>query len=940
MIPWYLLKFYAQRHLKFSTACFVLVLANILFYNLFHVFFIFWAFAGGLVLAYSFLSPDSVLPNLLPPYSRKSRKYLEDDELTLMKTVCTVCGLKRCPRHRPELNILAFQPWTNLDIRQKVDEALDELFTIVLKEYVYTWYRDLSEDEEFVDELRTNFRFLASVMFRRMKKVDVPELVTQRVFPAIMKHIDICLQAYKKEGCKGDMQKVVLEYLGSNVHCAMWSRKAELEYLRRLVESLFPYILRPQALNSSICFTETDDYDTDTFVPVLKSTCALVRELIAGSVLLPAMDAIGNPDLLNNLALIFFDNTPPPEATEPPSPMVPFLGQFSQAKARNESCLRYELKDVINPDRQELLYPFMQFLKSEAAINVLQFCLACDDFNRRILSPDVSQSEFVELHMTAKDLYKSYCAPNALDRIKFDDDVVETLREVVEGPPDQVIRLRTSTPLFKAYEHAYNLLENNFLPMFHQSDDYYSMICGGRPNSALSRQMSSSFGTKSNSLRQPKKKDFSLAQFRSKLKDVFRSSEEKLASFDSDPDTMSLNSLNSSLILDEELEDPVSEGDWSMNDLSSWRVTIPRIGARPDLENPRKQYFVFIVDVRRVDVGEGDEVKSQWTVARRYSEFYVLEQKLSEFHGESLDCQLPAKKSFGTKNQNFMEAKKGDVESYLQKLLTKPQLKNSELLYNFLTSEHEFSTSFLPDIKLGKYVKTKLVKEKGQHLDEFLVNFLSSTEAPKPRPSKLPRRGSEASLLSTSSDKFSGTHYENNTNLGFYPADSHPDSVPHTKEFDGVFDSLIYIAKEVYKCSSLVCQLLLTARILFKETIESYLDWYLDRRITQVTQEHRVVLLIHLLRDVLFFDKDPPRTDEDKKQRYDQVVKEFLEFIPGPVASTIGVSKTTEGCTLLLQIFQQPKLNKQMSYMLLDLVILELFPDLSLPVLEKPRDEE
>ena len=52
-----------------------------------------------------------------------------------------------------------------------------------------------------------------------------------------------------------------------------------------------------------------------------------------------------------------------------------------------------------------------------------------DDFNRRILSPDVSQSEFGELHATAKDLYRSYCAPLALDRIKFDDDVVETLKE-------------------------------------------------------------------------------------------------------------------------------------------------------------------------------------------------------------------------------------------------------------------------------------------------------------------------------------------------------------------------------------------------------------------------------------------------------------------------------------------------------------------------------
>lgn len=47
-----------------------------------------------------------------------------------------------------------------------------------------------------------------------------------------------------------DLQEVTLNYLGPNLHYAMQSRKAEQEYIRRLVEKLFPYILRPQALQS------------------------------------------------------------------------------------------------------------------------------------------------------------------------------------------------------------------------------------------------------------------------------------------------------------------------------------------------------------------------------------------------------------------------------------------------------------------------------------------------------------------------------------------------------------------------------------------------------------------------------------------------------------------------------------------------------------------
>ena len=63
---------------------------------------------------------------------------------------------------------------------------------------------------------------------------------------------------------------------------------------------------------------------------------------------------------------------------------------------------------------------------------------------------------------------------------------------------------------------------------------------------------------------------------------------------------------NSSLEEDNTMEDlELTIENFQPHDLSSWRVTIPRIGARPDPENPKKQFFVFIIDVRRVDVAAG-----------------------------------------------------------------------------------------------------------------------------------------------------------------------------------------------------------------------------------------------------------------------------------------------------------------------------------------------
>ena len=41
--------------------------------------------------------------------------------------------------------------------------------------------------------------------------------------------------------------------------------------------------------------------------------------------------------------------------------------------------LRIVLGDLMNGEKPQMLYVFMQFLKSEAAVNVLQFALDCGE---------------------------------------------------------------------------------------------------------------------------------------------------------------------------------------------------------------------------------------------------------------------------------------------------------------------------------------------------------------------------------------------------------------------------------------------------------------------------------------------------------------------------------------------------------------------------------
>lgn len=69
-------------------------------------------------------------------------------------------------------------------------------------------------------------------------------------------------------------------------------------------------------------------------------------------------------------------------------------------------------------------------------------------------------------------------------------------------------------------------------------------------------------------------------------------------------------------------------------------------------------------------------------------------------------------------------------EEFLQKLLQKPALKGSQLLFLFLKTKDEFTNTYLPDVSLGRLIRDvprKLMKERGQHLDAFINVFLSST---------------------------------------------------------------------------------------------------------------------------------------------------------------------------------------------------------------------
>ncbi|KFQ30750.1 Sorting nexin-14, partial [Merops nubicus] len=868
---------------------------------------------------YCSLGPDSLLPNFFFTIKYKP-KQLELPELFPHGHSCAVCGKVKCKRHRPTLLLENYQPWLDLKVPSKVDASLSEVLELVLENFIYPWYRNITDDESSVDELRGTLRFFASVLVRRIHKVDIPTVVTKKMLKAAMKHIEVIAKARQKVKNAEFLQQAALEEYGPELHVALRSRRDELHYLRKLTELLFPYILPPK---STEC----------------RSLALLIREILPGSVFLPSMDFLADPDTVNHLLLIFIDDSPPEKATEPTSSLVPFLQKFAEPRNKKTSVLKLELKEI--RDQQDLLFRFMNFLKQEGAVHVLQFCLTVEEFNDRILQPELSDTEKVSLHEEVQKIYKTYCLDESIDKIRFDSFIVEEIQRIAEGPYMEVVKLQTMRCLFEAYEHVLSLLENVFTPMFCHSDEYFRhLLRGAESPTRNSRFNRSSLSLDDFRTTQKRGESFGISRIGNKIKGVFKSSAMEgamLPNYNLNEGEDDFIEEGVMVMEDDSPEEAVSTPNTPRN-LAAWKISIPYVDFfdDPSLERKdRKERIpVFCIDVERNDRRAVGHEPEHWSVYRRYLEFYVLESKLTEFHGTFPDAQLPSKRIIGPKNYEFLKSKREEFQEYLQKLLQHPELSNSQLLADFLSpngGETQFLDKMLPDVNLGKIIKSvpgKLMKEKGQHLEPFIMNFINSCESPKPKPSR-----PELTILSPTSEnnkKLFNDLFKNNANRSENTERrQNQNYFMEMMTVEGVYDYLMYIGRVVFHIPDWLHHLLMGGRILFKNTLEMYTDYYLHCKLEQLFQEHRLVSLITLLRDAVFCENTEPRSLQDKQKRAKQTFEEMMRYIPDLIGKCIGEEAKYEGIRLLFDGMQQPVLNKQLTYVLLDIGIQELFPELS-----------
>lgn len=199
-----------------------------------------------------------------------------------------VIHLRRVARYRPK----PLYPQSFV-----VSEEIDGLLSLVLRDFISSWYHSISPSPSFVNEVDQVVRVALGNFRDRLLTEDLISLIVSRVFPILTAHLrefDIAERSVRGRNLNRNVTEseeldlaIAKKFREGRLHPAVAlsasdQKLVQQEYLRKISIGLLPQLFPESVLNSRI-------------------VTVLIREIIACAVLLPLVTALSDPDTWNQV---------------------------------------------------------------------------------------------------------------------------------------------------------------------------------------------------------------------------------------------------------------------------------------------------------------------------------------------------------------------------------------------------------------------------------------------------------------------------------------------------------------------------------------------------------------------------------------------------------------------------------------------------------------
>lgn len=178
-----------------------------------------------------------------------------------------------------------------------VSEALDELLSLITRDFISTWYCHISPNPTFGNEVDRVIRVALESFRDRLLAEDLISLVVSRIFPIMTAHLkefDVAERSVRGRNLDRNVTEseeldlaIANKFREGRLHPAVAlsstdQKTVQQDYLRKIAVGLLPRLFPESVLKSRI-------------------VSVLIREIIACAVLFPAMSALSDPDTWNQL---------------------------------------------------------------------------------------------------------------------------------------------------------------------------------------------------------------------------------------------------------------------------------------------------------------------------------------------------------------------------------------------------------------------------------------------------------------------------------------------------------------------------------------------------------------------------------------------------------------------------------------------------------------
>lgn len=161
----------------------------------------------------------------------------------------------------------------------------------------------------------------------------------------------------------------------------------------------------------------------------------------------------------------------------------------------------------------------------------------------------------------------------------------------------------------------------------------------------------------------------------------------------------------------------VQEGDNSLYGRANVQIKSIMVGREDD----GQEYALYIIEVQR-QANEQTSAAS-WAVARRYSEFHELNQRLRRYYPAIRHLEFPRRRLVMKLQRDFLEKRRLALQNYLRELLRLPAVCRSRDLRAFLSQRAIISTSDNTVDGAQRDIISRIYSSVADGMDEFFGNI-------------------------------------------------------------------------------------------------------------------------------------------------------------------------------------------------------------------------